>query len=310
MTATPLIDDRAAWLEDRKRYLGGSDVASILGKNKYRSPSDVYLEKIGEKVDEVSSRKAEAGIALEPYVRKWISEDLNTPIKEGRTLVDPEFPFLGANIDGETDGYLVEIKTMDFATRDNWGEDGTDEIPTAYYYQVLWYLGMTKYDKAIVVACDRGTMSLKYYTVEADAEIYELQRNIAIRFWQDHIAKRIPPTLTADDADNIIRLFPDSTGEILMADEGTDQLASEMAEVYAQLKPLEKKYEILKAQMKVAIGPAQGIETLHGKFTLARMPGKVSWQKIAATFNPTLELIQQHTGSSYPQLKTPFKEAK
>ena len=40
--------DRESWLRERRRGIGGSDIGAILGLNKYRSPLDVYLDKIGD----------------------------------------------------------------------------------------------------------------------------------------------------------------------------------------------------------------------------------------------------------------------
>ena len=40
--------DRKEWLELRKNGIGGSDAASVLGLNPYRSSVSIYLEKISE----------------------------------------------------------------------------------------------------------------------------------------------------------------------------------------------------------------------------------------------------------------------
>ena len=37
----------AQWVEARKSGIGGSDVASIMGLNKYSSPLEVWMEKTG-----------------------------------------------------------------------------------------------------------------------------------------------------------------------------------------------------------------------------------------------------------------------
>ena len=39
------MNSREEWLRERKTYLGGSDLGSIIGANKYKTALDVYLEK-------------------------------------------------------------------------------------------------------------------------------------------------------------------------------------------------------------------------------------------------------------------------
>lgn len=298
---------REEWLAERQNYLGGTDVAAIVGKSKWKTPLDVFLEKTGQKKDVVAARKAEAGLVLEPLIRGWYAEEIGKPIAPGRTIRDPQCPFLGVNTDGHIDEQtLCEIKTVDFSTKKEWGTPGTDEVPDHIYVQCCWQIGMAGAKKAVIVRCDRGTMELDEYVVDEDTANFGLLRAMAIPFWQDHIATRIPPALTEADADNVIHLFPEDTGEVLISDPGLDELAERMSEVHRALKPLEKEYESLKDRMKVAIGPAAGIETVLGTFLLQRMKGRAAWMKIAKALNPSPELIEKHTGDPYVQLKTPF----
>ena len=47
MSKSTLDMSHQEWLEDRKRGIGGSDVATVLGLNKYKSPYQLWLEKTG-----------------------------------------------------------------------------------------------------------------------------------------------------------------------------------------------------------------------------------------------------------------------
>lgn len=300
---------REEWLKERRNYLGATDIAAIVGKHKYHTPLDVYLEKLGLKPESGSNRKAEAGLALEPLVREWYSKEIGQAIKPGRTVFDPEHPFLAVNIDGEAaDGDLVEIKTMDFATRDEWGLQGTDEIPSAYYIQAIVQLGTTGKQRCRVVKCDRGTMEIEEYIVEADEKNYNLCRAMGVSFWKNNVLAKVPPEAGPKDGDNIIHLFPNETGEILIAESDIDELAQEMADLYPLLKKAEKRYEELKGQMKVAIGEATGIETLVGRFLLARCKGNTKWKEVATALGAGTrpDLVAANAGNPYTQIKTPF----
>lgn len=45
-------DNKEQWLEERKTYIGGSDLGSILGINNFRTELDVYFEKTAEGIVE------------------------------------------------------------------------------------------------------------------------------------------------------------------------------------------------------------------------------------------------------------------
>ena len=56
---------------DRSTYLGGSDVAAILGISPWRTPLDVYLDKIQPRKEETDPSRLKVlnrGKRMEPYV--------------------------------------------------------------------------------------------------------------------------------------------------------------------------------------------------------------------------------------------------
>ena len=293
-----------------KTHIGGSDLAPILGKSNFKTALDLFLEKTGQKEQGPTTRKMEVGTILEPHIRRWASEEIGSEILDGQAYTDPIYPYLGGNTDGKLDDEtMVEIKTMDFMTRDKWGEPGTDEIPIDYYIQVTWYMGIGGFKRCLMVRFDTGSKEIEYYWVDFSQELYDECRKAAVRF-MENLLQGIPPEPSERDGDNIIYLFPQGNEDILIAGDDVDAIASEMGAIYPDLKSLEKRYELLKSQMKVSIGPAKGIETLCGKFTLSRIPGKVSWQKVAAELNPSADLVAKHTGAPSATLNTPFKEKK
>ena len=293
-----------------KSNIGGSDIAPIVGKSNFKTALDLYLEKTGQKEPDPPTRKMEVGTIMEPHIRRWASEDLGMPIADGEAYRDAEYPYLGGNTDGSIDAdTMVEIKTMDFMTRDKWGEPGTDEIPIDYYIQVTWYMGIGGFKRCLMVRYDTGSKELEYYWIDFQADLYAECRRSAIRF-MENMRKGIAPDPTGRDGDNIVYLFPKGNEEIVIADDAVDAIASEMGAIYPELKKLERQYDELKSRMKVAIGPNKGIETLCGKFTLSRLPGRVKWENVAKEFNPTTEIIAKHTGEPSTTLRTPFKEPK
>jgi len=81
MITTNSIDVRSLsyeeWQKTRNRGIGGSDAASILGLNKWKSPIRVYMEKIGEIEPEKVGEAAYWGTKLEDLLAKEFEERTN-----------------------------------------------------------------------------------------------------------------------------------------------------------------------------------------------------------------------------------------
>lgn len=65
--------DRQAWLEERRKGIGGSDVAAVLGLNPYRTPIDLWKDKTGRAEETPQSESAYWGSTLEEIVAKEFS---------------------------------------------------------------------------------------------------------------------------------------------------------------------------------------------------------------------------------------------
>ena len=61
-------EQRAAWLEGRRRGIGGSDVAAVLGLNPWKTPLDVWNDKLG-----LSEDKGMSEPAVHPRLRGELS---------------------------------------------------------------------------------------------------------------------------------------------------------------------------------------------------------------------------------------------
>lgn len=286
-------NDRADWLEARKGYLGGTDIAAIIGQNKYKTPYDVYAEKVlGERSE--AGRKAAAGTALEPLVRQWYQEETGTTIHQLREPVfHPVHPMLAANIDGVIEGVcVIEIKTYDFSSSSSWGEANTDQVPIHYWCQAQWYTGIIRLPYCIIVALDRGTMEYQLYRVDHSPVVFTQLVDAALTFWNDHVAIKSPPPLEARDASRIIELYPEAEPTILVATPEQDTAVARLKELTETIKPLEAERKAIRDNLTIQIGQADALETSSGRIKLAR----VGPCEIAAS-----------TRKGYTTLKTPWK---
>lgn len=106
MSAPAIIDPRAAWLKERRRYLGASDVAAVLGADPYRGPLAVYLSKVGED-DAAEKRWMRFGRLVEGAIAEGYREDTGRPVRDlgaHEIQVHPDVGFLAATLDRQTEG--------------------------------------------------------------------------------------------------------------------------------------------------------------------------------------------------------------
>lgn len=257
------------WLQERRGYLGATDIAAIAGKHKYRTALGVYAEKALGIVDDSQSVMAKMGIALEPVV-KWVAErDLKASIAPGPFLRHSVYPFLAANLDGVIPGVgVAEFKTHGFSTRDEWGEEMTDEVPDAYHVQGTWYCGMSGEPSCIMVAFDRDKGTARYYRIEANPDFFETLVSIGVEFWNDHVLAKIEPIATeASDLDVVRRIYGTQESELTVSTDAHDVAAEKYIEWKDLISKAEKERDGYKAELIQAIGPAAGIVTAHGNFT-------------------------------------------
>ena len=123
-------------MNDRNKGIGASDAPVIAGLSPWRTPVDLWLEKLGRGVPQEVSLPMRAGTALEGLIIDAFCEQTGMTVLDRQTrFVDPAWPVRWATVDGiTTDGAMVEAEmTQD---DEGWGEPGTDQIPAHYIAQV------------------------------------------------------------------------------------------------------------------------------------------------------------------------------
>lgn len=152
---------REEWLENRKIYIGGSDVACILGLNPWKTNLQLWLEKTGraEPKELGDNPLVKYGIDAEDHLRELFKLDypeFNVSYIENNTFVNDKYPFAAASLDGwitDPDGRkgILEIKTATInsvSQREKW----KNRVPDNYYCQVLFYMAICECDFAYIKA--------------------------------------------------------------------------------------------------------------------------------------------------------------
>ena len=173
----------------RKRYLGASDVPAVLGVSPFKTAADVYYAKTSE--FEASNEKVpdaiRSGNLLEVSVLDFAQEQLGK-LKRNQFRVHPELKWASATMDGvlvsKNEG--VEAKTT--SKTDDWGDEGTDQIPLTYLAQTQWQMYVTGFERVWVpVLMPDFVLKFKMYVVERDQEIIESIVDTCTEFWETNV---------------------------------------------------------------------------------------------------------------------------
>ena len=196
------------WLAHRDR-IGGSEASAIVGMNPYKTNQELWREKTGRTIPPDISDKpyVKYGHDAEEHIRALFALDFpeyKVEYYDNNMILNDRFPFAHASLDGELidmEGRrgILEIKTTNILQsmqREKWNE----KIPDNYYIQILWYLMVTEYDFAVLVAQLKmdykdGLRKLtKHYFIERDEveEDIEYMAAEGEAFWELVKADREP----------------------------------------------------------------------------------------------------------------------
>lgn len=144
------------WLAYRRRGIGGSDVAAILGISPFRTARDLYDDKlnIALAVDDAGNWVAlEMGHLLEPLVAQIFTKKTGLEVFQIKKMFQhPQYPFMLADVDyfvrlpnGKI--ALLEIKTTNYNAKDHWWKDGEECVPVYYETQGRHYMAVMDMDE-------------------------------------------------------------------------------------------------------------------------------------------------------------------
>ena len=196
------FESREAWLENRKKGIGGSDIAAVIGANPWMSNVELWEIKTGRALQEDISGKevVRYGISAEEHIRALYEldhPDYKVEYAEFNSWYNDEFPWALASLDGwmvDDKGRfgVLEIKTTEIQRAQDW-EKWSDHIPQNYFCQVLMYMAITGAEFAELRAAirytdregDRRTTIRDYHIERSDVdEDIKYLMDAGARFWE------------------------------------------------------------------------------------------------------------------------------
>lgn len=202
---------REDWLNWRRHGIGGSDAAAIAGMSPWKSPTRVYLDKLGAVEPEEAGEAAHWGTLQEPLIASEFKERTGFLIRRRNAiLMHPEYHFMIGDIDrlvyvaGRGWGVL-EIKTTNAYKSGDWENDS---VPEYYMLQMQHYLAVTGLQYGYFAVLIGGQ---KYHQVEVerDDQLIDYLVQIEANFW-DCVKTQTSPPLdgSASSTDVLNYLYP------------------------------------------------------------------------------------------------------
>jgi putative phage-type endonuclease len=218
------MNAREEWLERRKTGIGGSDAAAALGQSPHMTALELYHIKLGTSLAprDTDDERTDFGRLMENVIAAQYARRFDVKLRRRNAIIrHPKHPWMLANVDRLIEGRKrgVEIKNVDsiaYRFNDEWGEPGSDQVPTAYLLQTAHYMATLDYPEWDLAACVGGNRLVVYHLVR-DLELEEMLVEGEHRFWQ-HVEKREPPELDFNHATAIgfmKRLFSGTNGETI-----------------------------------------------------------------------------------------------
>lgn len=214
MIERKILASREEWLKHRSR-IGGSDAAAIVGLNPYKTNTELYLEKTGQKESPDISDKPYVlyGTKAEGHLRELFRLDFpqyTVQYFDNNMFLNSKYPFAHASLDGELtdeDGRrgILEIKTTNILQsmqKEKW----KDRIPDNYFIQVLHYLMVTEFDFVVLKAQLKSEfggqiyLQTKHYFIERSEVLGDIEylAEEERKFWQCVQARKKPDLILPD----------------------------------------------------------------------------------------------------------------
>lgn len=195
---------REDWLSFRRKGIGGSDAAAVMGMSPFCTKRDLYYDKCGIQavMDEEEDNwvAKEVGHRLEDLVAEIFSRKTGLRVYPIRKMFrHPRYPFMLADVDffiDFPDGSkgILECKTTNYNCQSKWANDST---PVNYEYQGRHYMSVMNINK-MYFACLYGNNENEFFIryMERDLDIEEDLIAEEEYFWKENVEKGIEPPYT------------------------------------------------------------------------------------------------------------------
>lgn len=260
----PATAPREQWLTERRKGIGSSDIATLLGVNRYGSEYEVWLDKTGRGVEREATPAMQRGTWLEPHLSDHFTDRTGLAVRRCGLIQSRDLPILQATPDRIVeDGSCVEIKTFNSRARvaDEWAEGG---IARHAYVQGQHQLAVSGRSHLWFVAYEIDREPQIRGPVARDEQVIARIRERAQQWWTDHILADVAPPVdlaTITDEEIALRWPTAEPGTTVQArwPASLRALLAERAEVKAQESEAKARAKEIDQALRVMAGDAEAL---------------------------------------------------
>lgn len=246
----------SAQREKRKKHLGSSDMAAVLGLSPHQSAYDVWAVKTGRMPELESNDAMDMGNYLESSVLDHAETLYGNLIRNQYRSVKGEGVPIGANVDAliVQTGEPVEAKTvgMFFPSSEHWGPELSDEVPDRVIVQATVHMLCTEQELCYVHALIAGRGFVPY-VVRRDPVVVDVVKDTAVNFWEKHVLTDTPPDNSLPTVQTIKKMHREPAS-IVEIDTALINRWNRLKEIQSKI---EKKRKAAQIEMLAAIGDAE-----------------------------------------------------
>jgi len=190
------------FMREERRGINGSDIGAIMGVDKNKSASDVYLEKVkleirnSSKGDKDLKGKLSEAIYLKNTLKEVVAREFSLRTgkkvrKENKQIVDEEYDFMGGNIERKIVGEnsILMCKVVDIFSYTEWANE---EIPARHLLEAQHCMRISKAEKCYL-AYLIGHRKFIYKEILRDDKVINMIIQIEKDFWLNNVINKIPP---------------------------------------------------------------------------------------------------------------------
>ena len=312
-----IYDEKESYAVSRAGGIGGTDAAAILGLSPWKRPIDIYAGKVNPQAQpELNKECLYWGSALEPIVRGRYAERFGVeviapdaiktffpnsrPWRDSTLVIGREPWMLGA-----PDGWInsvrngLEVKCSSRKSEE-WGDEGSDEVPAHYLVQVAWYMAVMDAPAWNFAVLFSGN-SLSQYRVQRDMALERDIIEAARSFWHDNVLKQVEPLIDESESYGkyLARKFSLNSGAIIKnPSPELVEWAVKMKQADDEEKDAKERKTLANNQLRALVGEAQKAITPLGTIGWIRPSARyiVDYRALAEKYKLTQpEVLKEFT---------------
>lgn len=245
---------REEWLQKRRKCIGGSDVAAVIGLSPYSSAYDVWAAKVHDFRKATNETATRLGTKLQRSIAELAFEDLRLEMESEEEFTRHSvYDWAGATTDyvakdARGRRVIVECKAT---YQSKWSE-----IPVWIQTQLAWQC-FTKSIDFVYVPVLHASTSFEIYEFEfiKDAPWFQDVFAACESFWRNHVLAGVPPTPTYQS--EAYRHFEAVKGKAIEIDDESFGILTRIVEMKQQKKQAETAIVGLEAILKSRVIDAE-----------------------------------------------------